>query len=104
MNLVLTRRREGGQNLENLADVICACPLRGPPIPLTLLGGWITKMENRLHQSHPMKPTFSMLIRVNELFLTFKSCRLSHRKEWELLQLDHLKGRVFNSGKAAVIG
>ena len=28
MNLVLTRGREGVQNPENLADVICACPLR----------------------------------------------------------------------------
>ena len=28
MNLVLTRGREGVQNLENLADVICALPLR----------------------------------------------------------------------------
>ena len=27
MNLVLTWGREGVQNLENLADVICACPL-----------------------------------------------------------------------------
>ena len=27
MNLVLTRRRKGDQNPENLADVICTCPL-----------------------------------------------------------------------------
>ena len=27
MNLVLTRRRKGDQNPENLAQVICTCPL-----------------------------------------------------------------------------
>ena len=30
MDLVLTRGREGVQNLENLADVICASPLTKP--------------------------------------------------------------------------
>ena len=54
MNLVLTRGREGVQNTKNLADVICACPLRmfhtlWTEIDLEMAAPHDTNMSHEIH-------------------------------------------------------